>query len=208
MRGGQALALGNLKPGVVVSNNVFTQSIPNAQPAISLDFGTGVSNFSQAVGITNLTLSNNVIYDWTAGIDIGAGQTPGVAGPTALTNITFNSNQFENLSNTPLYNHAASYTSQEHFSGNTYYNTPQSSNAGKSTPPVGQVLTKPIAFANPSVSIASYDATIGGNGTQAAFLAAAAQQNETAWKSIYDASAHRDLLRQGFSRCLRRSRPR
>ena len=196
MRGGQALVVGNLKASanVVIGNNIFADGIPDAQAALELGFGGGQPNSAQSVGINNLTLKANVFYNWTSAIDVGSSQSPGGAGLTAFNNVSFTGNEFDKLSGTPLYNHGV-YTSQEHFSGNVYSSTGPFYYNGKASPVVGQVLSSPIPFVDPTRTVASYN----GSGSDAAFLAAAAQQNETAWKPAVDASSVVAYFQNGFA---------
>lgn len=199
IQGGQALVLGNIQPsGVVVSNNIFTQGIAEAEPAIALDYGIGQINPQSSVGINNLKITSNIIYDWTSGIAMAPGMSPGGTGLDALNDVTLSDNEFENLTGAPFDNPSSSYLTEESLTGNEYYNTGKSINGSSSVTPAGTVLSKPIAYTNPTESIALYDVINGGNGTVNAFLAAEAQQNERTWNPVYNAWTVISYIDGGF----------
>ncbi|MGC3996342.1 MAG: right-handed parallel beta-helix repeat-containing protein [Anaeromyxobacter sp.] len=76
---GVAIEIGNVKRGgTMVSGNVIANGNPSTSlPAIMLGVGSGNDNASQAVGINDLTISNNVIYNWSVGFWVNGGMAPG-----------------------------------------------------------------------------------------------------------------------------------
>ena len=186
---GVGVVLGNIKPGagVTVSDNIFTQGDANVYPAIMLSSGTGQSNPQSSVGINDLTFQHNTIYDWTTGIDI-ENATPGGTGLTAFNRISFLNNQFENLSDVSLRQPTSLYFSQEKWLGNSYFNAGLwSVNHSQITPGETQ-LTVPIPFVDPSRSIATYDALLGGSGTVDDFIQRARQSSQQTWNAAYQGS--------------------
>ena len=105
---GGGMIIGNIKPGVgaVITNNIFTQSVPGAVAAIALTAGANQPNPQDSVGINDLTISNNTIYDWTIGIDAEGGMQAGGTGISAFNTVTLDGNRFENLSLAAIENHS------------------------------------------------------------------------------------------------------
>ena len=54
-------------------------------------------------------------------------------------------------------------------------------------------------YANPNVSVGSYNASLGGSATLAAFMAAADNQNMSNWNPAYTATAVNSYIQAGFS---------
>jgi hypothetical protein len=198
--GGQALEVGNIKPhsGTTISNNIFTQGGANSSPAIMLAYGSGQSDPQDSVGINDLTISQNIVYNWSAGFVVTGGQTPGGTGIKAFNDVTIASNEFENLTGPPVENHQANYSTQEHVSGNTYNNTKGWIVDYKYVPVIGTTLSKPFPFSAPTRNIASYDKSIGNSGSDADFLSHAQLQSESNWNAKLTAQAVYLYIAQGF----------
>ena len=97
---GQGFVIANTKPGagVIVQNNIFTQDSQNAKPAITLTMATGTSNPSSAVGINDLTISNNIANGFRIGIQTDGRFVPGGTGLYALNDLKIANNDFINNS--------------------------------------------------------------------------------------------------------------
>jgi hypothetical protein len=63
-----------------------------------------------------------------------------------------------------------------------------------------------VAFPDPSRTVSSYHASIGGGATFEAFIAEARHQSRANWRVAYTAAAVNDYLRQGFGVPLAASR--
>jgi hypothetical protein len=66
---GTAIEVGNVRRGgTTISGNVIANGTATTKlPAIQLTWGAGNDNASTAVGINDLTLSGNVVYNWSVG---------------------------------------------------------------------------------------------------------------------------------------------
>jgi hypothetical protein len=196
VQGGSGLQLGNISSaGVTVSGNLFADGVANAPAAITLTYGIGQSNAQDTVGINNLTVSNNTVYNWNRGVQVDGGMTPGGKGLTAINNVTFSGNDFDDVSGIVV-NHDDPISAQEHWVGNIYDNV--------AAPRVDGVVQAPpastaIAFTSPTRQIASYMSSIGGQASVAAFLSGARLQSEQAWDSRYTADAVLAYMDQGFT---------
>jgi hypothetical protein len=95
---GVAMEIGNIRRGgTSISGNIIANGNANSKlPAIQLAVGTNDTNLAQAVGINDLTLSNNVVYNYSMGFWVVAGQAPG-SGYKALNNLNVVNNQFQRI---------------------------------------------------------------------------------------------------------------
>jgi hypothetical protein len=192
---GVGLELGNLKPGagVMVANNVFANGTIDNRSAIVLTYGTGVSNSSQAVGINDLTIQNNSIYNWHGGVRIDGGFVPGGKGPTAINRVKIINNTFQLMTGSILSVGGALVSSQETWSGNIF--SGWTSINGNS-----QYLTSLAlpSFDDPTRNVSTYDATVGMGANLASFLSCEFQQCHLNWKQAFDAQSVVNYLMAGF----------
>ncbi|HWE02114.1 MAG TPA: carbohydrate-binding protein [Tepidisphaeraceae bacterium] len=196
---GEGMIIGNIRAGAgaVISGNIFTQSMTGAAAAIDLTFGQNQSN-TGSVGINDLQIVNNTIYNWTIGIDVESGQVVGGSGINALNRVTISGNQFENLSTTAIENHNSAYSAAESISSNTFYNANTFMQSGKSVKAVGNIASQPLQFGAPNRSIASYANSLGIS-TAAGLLTQVATQSQQTWNPMYDASSILSYIYAGFS---------
>jgi hypothetical protein len=86
---GVGVEVSNIK-AASVSNNVFAYGDPGSRnAAINLSPIQGTTNGGSAVGINNLTISNNVVYKWSQGMQISGG--------VAIRNLSVRGNDFQNI---------------------------------------------------------------------------------------------------------------
>ena len=209
---GWAMEIGNTRAGanVTVKDNIVAHSLQQAYPAIILAFGNAVSNQNQAVGINDLTIENNVVYDWRQSVRLASGLVPGGSGYNALRNLAVRNNDFQHQSSSIIDHQCALNGGQERWSGNRYY----SSSALGSWFWVGasemswntwrsQVdatgLNGQMAYRQPDRSIAGYSASLGKAKTLEAFLQEARLQSKASWRDEYGAPAAIAYIRAGFA---------
>ncbi len=211
---GQGFDIGNTKPGanVSVSNNIFTQDTQQAKPAIQLAMATGTSNPSQAVGENDVTIQNNITNGWWEGMKIDGRFVPGGTGLYGFNNVSINNNDFINSSNRLFRQDGVFSPVQEHLNGNRYYtqyltqpnwflllnNTLSYTQWASAFETNAQALGAP-PYADPNRSAASYDATVGGPGTVADFVAQARLLSDSSYQPTYMAQAVIDYVRTGFT---------
>jgi hypothetical protein len=96
---GAGIELGNTKPGgnTQVTGNVFAHNPAGPLYAFNLEWGQNVTNASQAVGLNDLTISGNVVYDWARGLSLMPGLVPGGKGLYAYNRVTIANNIFQHL---------------------------------------------------------------------------------------------------------------
>jgi hypothetical protein len=216
---GWGIELGNLKPaasggGTVVRNNVFTSYAAQGQPAIQVSFGTNVEAPQNGAGINDLTVERNIVYGWTRGLWINPGLVPGGTNRYGLNNLSVRNNEFQQVSTTPVVDHGPSYSSSaERWSGNRY----DLVNAGSESANFfrvkgssyslaqwqGQVepnaSTARLSYPNPNVSPASYNASIGGANSPAAYVEQARGQSSRTWRTAYTSAAVLNYMFAGFA---------
>ena len=210
-RGG-GIELGNIADATV-TGNLFADGLSTGMAAIELEAGEGVFNPTQAVGINDLTITDNTVYNWAQGVSIASNITPGTSGLYGLNDVTISKNDFQDISAGPIVIDLAPLsTSEETFSGNTYNSSTAQSKwmntDGKAVSwvqhgpaPMRQNAIKAaqVNFPDSSVSVASYDASIGDAGSIDAFLANARSESSQDWQSQYTAAAVNAYMRAGFS---------
>jgi hypothetical protein len=196
---GIGLEVGNVnRSGATISNNVFSTGETISGPAIMLTFGSGQTNPTQSVGLNNVTLSNNTIYTWKSGIDFGNGQTPGGSGLTAFNNVSIINNKLEYIPGLSV-EQQSKLEKQEHWSGNEYYAANTWLVDLQHARPIGTVLSKPIPFAAPTRSGATYDKSLGHAGTVNDLLALEANQSALNFNASLDAQAIVNYISAGFA---------
>ncbi|HUU70620.1 MAG TPA: LamG-like jellyroll fold domain-containing protein, partial [Planctomycetota bacterium] len=208
---GWAMEVSNTRPGAAVSirNNIIAHSLQQGYPAIILSFGNAVSNQQQAVGINDLTIENNIVYDWKQSLRLVSGLVPGGSGFNALRNLTVRGNAFQHLG-TSIIDHQCGYNAgQEHWSGNRYYSSMAPGSwfwlAGAQTAWDAwrsQIDTTgsnaKVTYAQPDRSMAGYSASLGNAKTLEAFLHEARKQSRANWRDQYGAAAAISYIKAGF----------
>ena len=195
LQGGSGLQIANIsKSGVTVANNIFASGVDNAPAAITLTFGQNQPNPQDSVGLNNVMIENNIAYDWNRGVQVDGGMTPGGTGLTAINNVTFTGNDFENIPSNVI-NHDDPISGQEHWYSNYFQNVGVPCIAGYTQAPEP---TTYLGFSNPQRTAATYNAQLGGSNSDSAFLSAARSQNELSWNAKYDAASVVSYVSAGF----------
>jgi hypothetical protein len=210
---GWAIEISNTKVGggTVIRKNVFAQDVQKAYAAIILGYGTGVENQDQAVGINDLTIQDNTVYNWHSAISLKSGLKAGGTGYNALNRLVVRDNRFQNLFSDKIVTHAISYSSaSETWANNRYYDDAASSGwfslAGTTTSydswkskvesTAGKVK---VTFVDPTRSIATYNVSQGGAGDFNSYMAEVRKQSETTWRAAYAAPAVVGYIQTGYS---------
>ncbi|MBX4198481.1 pilin [Candidatus Parcubacteria bacterium] len=90
------IQLGNIIGNTTVSNNIFAYDNYNTRsPVFSLEACKGVYA-SDGVGIHNLTIENNIVYDWTTPFDISGDMKAGTSGYKSMSGVVLRNNTFSN----------------------------------------------------------------------------------------------------------------
>jgi len=193
---GYGMEIGNTSPDAqtIVSNNIFSSNDGGDFPAIMLEYGQGVTNPSQAVGINNLNIEGNIVHNWTAGLSIEAGMKPGGTGATALNHLTISDNAFDSITGPEVFEQGAPLDpAEETLSDNNFSSATSKKFAGQLG---AEALAEP--YFDPARSAATFDASLGGPATAAGFVAGAAQRSSQDWQQNYTADVMVAYVRAGF----------
>jgi len=208
IQGGSGLQIGNTRPGypTVISNNIFTTSVPNAPAAITLAYGMGDSNPQDAVGINDLNIEDNIIDNWNNGVFVDSGFQPGGTGLQAFNNVQIRNNVFQNITGTVVTHGQPISKSQEHWTGNIYPATsgavvmdkkPLSMTQWRASAETG-AQSASVDYADAGASIELYNSTVGGLPAVSDFLAQARLQSSQNWRAAYDAQSIIAYFQQAF----------
>lgn len=210
---GWAIEVGNTKAGggTVISDNIMTDDSQNKYAAIQLQVDTTASNSSTGVGINDLTIERNIVYQWYQALSIASGFKIGGTGATGLNDLTVTDNDFQSTSSQKIIHQAQAYNSaEEDFSGNRYYNAQSSTgwfylNNAKTSLATWQSKVEPDAvsqkmdYADPDRTVATYNASIGGSKSEAAFLSAIRNNDKSGYDADLTAAAVVSYIRAGFT---------
>jgi hypothetical protein len=182
-----------------IDSNVVAHNVNGHYP-FPITFGIA----SNGAGVHNLTFSNNVVYDWN-----GYSRFTGNASQTS--NVRLSHNWFQNrISLDPLIQHDQySSTAGVSSTNNLFYSIAATGawmRAGSNLS-LGQwksivhdlsSVGQQVNFPDPTRTIASYHASIGGVPALENFLIQARQQSRQYWRPQYTAAAVNDYIRAGF----------
>ncbi len=219
---GMGLQLGNTAVGgpTIVSNNIFShddQVGPNGSnssagrggfPAMLLEYGIDNTNIEQAVGLNDVNIQGNIVYDWDAGLGVARGIQPGGTGNQALNRVTLRSNDFQEIRGTAILEHDGPLDlSQEHWSGGRYDGNgweggwvrveyhPMSFDKWSDD---SRAKASKAPYTDPDRSAASYSQAIGIGSSPAGFVAAARSVSSQSWNPQYTGAGLIDYVRAGF----------
>ncbi|HUR29326.1 MAG TPA: hypothetical protein VM509_14150, partial [Planctomycetota bacterium] len=181
---GFGLWLANISGGRVACN-VIAANLGGSRPcAITLE-GRHKGDERASIGVHGLELDHNVIWEWGGGIEIHGGASD-------VTRIGMTGNAMrESRSRRPLVAHDdASCKPSVKTSENCFF-----SKCGPTG--MGSASQSP-SFPDPERDLASYDRSIGGDGTVAGFLARCRETSKRQWRPELTAVAVNRYVRAGF----------
>jgi hypothetical protein len=202
---GWGVVLSNLSSGTVAYNIVANNTLGTQPEIMTLD-GDAVGDNGPSSGVHDTTIIRNVFFNWGGGVLVEGT-------PSQVTNLTFSRNDLQNaIFPWPLMKHSvAGSTAAVQSAGNRFFNQIVPTNAwteiedvphsldywkaqvGDTTSAVAQVH-----YPDPSRSLASYNASLGGSSSLAAFLAEARLQSFAHWRQAYTAIRVNRYIRRGF----------
>jgi len=209
---GQGIVIGNTAPGypTVISNNIFSDSLPNAPAAINLMYGARQTNPQDSVGLNDINIQGNVIYNWDHGIYLENGLTYRGTGLTALNDVNIQQNDFQNVAGPIVQSGDAMDMSQLHFSANTYSTEPASMTVAGKAVSFAQWIAgdepsgtqQAVPYVDPTRSLSGYDMALGGAGSDADFLTGARLQSQQTWQDSSSAVAVVGYFQVGFNNAV------
>jgi hypothetical protein len=208
---GWGIEIANVRKGAGgnVHDNIFTQTSQANGTAIILSYGHQLDNASQATGLNDLTIANNIVYKWYSGLSFASGMSGGTSGMQSYTGLDIHSNDFVQMNGNQFVDHNSSFSgSHEKWSGNNYYddngatfdlgNNSMSLAQWKSSVESNAQSSNPN-FKDAGRNAGTYMASIGGSNTASAFMNAARTLAHGAYKAAYSAAAVIAHIRAGFN---------
>lgn len=210
---GWAIELGNIKAGggSYVRDNIIAQDNENNFPAIKLETATGASNASAGVGINDVTIERNIVYDWNQALNVGTNFVLGGTGQKGFNDVVIRNNDFQMTTSQKIINQPQAYNAAgEDFSNNRYYNASSSVgwfylNKTKTSLDTWKNVVEPdaqnkkVTYFDPARDVEKYNASLGGSATRNAFLANVYDQSKKDWDTRYTAAAVNAYVRAGFA---------
>jgi hypothetical protein len=210
---GWAIEVGNTKAGggTVIADNIIADDNQNAFAAIRLSSVGNVDNPSEAAGLNDLTIENNIIHGWHQAMDYSWDFVNGGTGGTAFNNVTVRNNDFSVTdSSGQIVSHNSAYSSSsENWSGNNY-NDSQNSNSwftitGSATSPdvwrakVDATATMgPKQYGEADRTVAGYDGSLGGDASDSEFISVAREMSKDHYIPAYTANEAIAFVRAGY----------
>lgn len=211
---GTGLELANIKPGgnLVVADNIFTADAHRARAAITFGLTSDAENIADAVGINDLTMRNNVVFDWHSAWNMSSSFRPGTSGYRGVNNVRIVDNDFQDSAIARIVRHGPTVnTAHLYWQGNRYHNAFAPSGWFQVDPNTQSfnwwranveptAVQEAVAYADPTRSIASYNLSLGGAAAFNGFLASARAQDRRTLDGRYTAAAVINYIREGFAR--------
>jgi hypothetical protein len=210
---GTGVELSNLKPGagVLVANNIFTADTHRNAAAISLATTSDATNLSQSMGVNDLTVRDNIVYDWYSGFSMPSSMRLGGTGHTGVNDVRVEHNDFQNTAIARIVRYGRPVNTAELFFGaNRYASTFAPSgwfevNGVTTSYDTWKATAEPTAiqaagaYADPARSIAAYNVSLGGDAAFTAFMPLLRAQDRQTLDGRYTAQAIINYVRAGFT---------
>lgn len=218
---GWAIEVANIKPGsgTAISNNIFAHARgTGGRAAIEFMDPTKAYNWTLGAGVRDLTIENNVVYDWQQAVSMPTTSIAGDAGPRGYSGLVVRNNSFatpypNDFDNPPyIVRHETAFVpSAETWTNNSYTSLKDARRwfrFGSQELSLDQwtAAVEPTAnveqsgFVDASRSVGTYAAVLGVGNTANDFLQAARAQSYATWDPRWDVEAVLAHVRGGFAR--------
>lgn len=214
MSRGWAVEVNNTKAGAGVSirDNIFAHDTRGTNAAVRLDTGESVSNLSDAVGLNDLTIEDNIAYRWHQGFYTDDNFVNGGSGLTGYNNVTVRNNDFQQMVATRMGRHQHAFDPAEgKWSGNRYADSDLSASVWfemqhtnmsldawrTNVEPTAVIAT--AGYADPGRTISTYNGSLGGEASLAGYLREVRKQSQDNFRSAYTSAAAINYFRHGFA---------
>ncbi len=209
----QGFEIGNTRPGagLMVSGNDFTDT-EYTSAAITLTMATATLTPAVAVGENDVTIQDNVFNGYTYTVMVDGRFVPGGTGLYGLTDVKILNNDLVNATHAIVRFDGLFDPTQETVQGNRYYSPglAQLQWARLDTDPIGIAawlaaydttgsILSALPYADPTRGVPSYDATQGGPGTLADFVAQAELISPLNYRPQYMADAVVSYVHAGYA---------
>ncbi|HTF88644.1 MAG TPA: hypothetical protein VK843_09560 [Planctomycetota bacterium] len=202
---GWGLWFANIASGRV-RHNLIANNTLGSQPNVMTLCGTHVGDTHSSIGVHNLAIQRNVLFNWAGSIRI-EGDSWQVSNVSLSGNDVQSTNSSDCLIEEPVANSTVSLNSFR----NRFFSQLAPTNAcamiGSVAHPLsywfGQIgdttsTIQQVGYAQPNRSAATYNGVLGGPSTLDAFLQQARQQASRNWRPEYSAVSLARYMRAGF----------
>jgi hypothetical protein len=208
---GWAIELGNLRPGgnTLVKDNLIAHDAQNLFPAIQLNIGKDIKNPQDTVGLHDVNLVGNIVYDWFAGLSTTNRFINGGTDLNGYSGVLVRNNDFQRMTSGRAIVHRQSVDlSLEKWEGNRYFaedddvkfqngQVQQSYGDWRRFIDPSSAFTEVEYFA-PDRTFESYSVSLGHRNRVGALVSEMRHQSRNYWREEYTTAAALKYVRDGF----------
>jgi hypothetical protein len=208
---GWAIEVGNTRDGggTVVRDNIMAHDMTRKFAAIQLNFGRTIENPEETVGLHDVSLVGNIVYDWHSAFSTTSRFENGGTGIASFGSVLLRNNDFQQISSGRIIEHRQPLdTMLEKWEGNRYF-----SDAEKVVFREGsrerrfddwQEFVDPtsayreVEYFAPDRSVESYSVSLGHRNRVGALVSEMRHQTRNYWREEYTTAALMKYLGDGF----------
>lgn len=203
---GIGIQIGNIQEAIV-EDNILAHDKSEKPYGIAIELNRKKQVIVADEKIANLTLRNNIVYDWHGGVQFST---------SALSNVLFENNDFQAPDPARptrlVFYFNMGFSQGTSYSGNRWFSTedpgnwflinqdPQSFSEWLTTSKEMGASNMKVDYADPERKLGSYHGTLGKDPTFDAYIAEARKQSRQNWRPEYTAAAPIAYIRQGFGK--------
>ena len=209
---GWAIELGNLRPGgnTLVKDNLIAHDAQRLFPAIQLNIGRDIKNPQDTVGLHDVNIVGNVVYDWHSGLSTTNRFVNGGTDLNGYSGVLVRNNDFQRMTSgrAILHRHNVDL-SLEKWEGNRYFaedddvkfqngQVQQSYGDWRRFIDPSSAFTEVEYFA-PDRTFESYSVSLGHRNRVGALVSEMRHQSRNYWREEYTTAAALKYVRDGFA---------
>ncbi|HEV2295829.1 MAG TPA: right-handed parallel beta-helix repeat-containing protein [Tepidisphaeraceae bacterium] len=208
---GWGIEIGNTRDGggTLVRDNIIAHDMTHRFAAIRLNQGHTIHNPEQTVGLHDVRVVGNIVYNWHRGLSTTSRFVNGGTGVASYSGVLVKNNDFQNISSGRIIDHPhALDLDLERWEGNRYFSSADDIDfrAGNKEHryPAWQRLIDPtsafkqVDYFAPDRTVESYSVSLGHRNRVGALLSEMRHQSRDYWRDAYSTSAVMAYLREGF----------
>jgi hypothetical protein len=202
--GGIGLQVGNIQ-SATIEDNILAHDASAATASIAIDIRRKTSPLVADEKVQNLTIRNNIVYDWRGGIRFST---------SALMALSIQNNDVQQpLRTSELVNYfGTSFSTETSYAGNHWFSIANAASwftIGAGSLSFEQWVTTSseqggtntaVTYTDTTRRLAEYHQSLGKDATFDAFMAEARQQSQKNWRVEYTAKSALVYIRQGFGK--------
>lgn len=202
--GGVGLQIGNIQ-SATIEDNIVAHDASAGTSSIAFDIRRKTSPLVADEKVQNLTIRNNIVYDWRGGIQFGT---------SAMMAVSIQNNDVQQpVRPSPLVNYfGLPFSAESSYAGNHWFSVADPGSwftigANSQTFEQWTMTSKEqgatntaVAYTDTARRLAEYHQSLGKPATFDAFMAEARQQSQKNWRVEYMAKSPLAYIRQGFGK--------